>query len=434
MLLLWLVAPSAQASQEGDFGLGGITSGRVGSVTATVENPFAAIYNPALLSESSDGGFAFSVSAASAHYSGLGSVLVDSSVYRTEGLGNLVGNGQVPDENFTFWAVGFTYPFELPFLPNRSIGIGAVVSGPFGKFASFDAGSPYDFSTLHYGVGDEQLKATFGLAMEIVPGWLSAGAGVTLYTASSGAGDATITTDNPTGRVALDVGLNSALIAGLYAKLEPRTSLGLVFHQSLQSTFQQVFDGRVQWAGTEPLHQNFVMTSTLYSEPASVEADLQHDFGVLVASAGVAYEKWSDFQASFLGVSTTNASGVPLQTQIPNIPRHDTLNPRASISVPLFHNRVEISTGYEYRPTPLGDLSGPANLLDSNTHIVGLSLEHRFNWDLFSPSTVRWGIYGQYHWITSRTITKSDPNFIGSPDYPFSGVAYTYGISLSADL
>jgi hypothetical protein len=44
------------------------------------------------------------------------------------------------------------------------------------------------------------------------------------------------------------------------------------------------------------------------------------------------------------------------------------------------------------------------------------------------------GIFGQYHWLTERKVLKANSDSIGGPQYSFSGQAYTYGISLQAEL
>jgi long-subunit fatty acid transport protein len=115
------------------------------------------------------------------------------------------------------------------------------------------------------------------------------------------------------------------------------------------------------------------------------------------------------------------------------IPLRNTLNPRVSIETVLLKS-LTLSSGYQYRPTPVTDLSGTENYLDSNAHIVGLSLSHTILESDFLSGPAEVGIYGQYHWLTRREVIKSSPAKGGLKDYSFQGNAAIYGLCLQTAL
>ena len=136
------------ASQDQNFGLGGHSSGRVSAVTAEPDNPYAALYNPALIPAQSSGKFAFSTSVVGARHATFSQVLVDSAEYRTERGMKRRQDFRLPDHSATLWAAGFTLPFSLPVALGRRAGVGITVSGPYQKLRSFVSSTPYDFSSL----------------------------------------------------------------------------------------------------------------------------------------------------------------------------------------------------------------------------------------------------------------------------------------------
>jgi hypothetical protein len=423
----------ALASQDRNFGLGGMTSGRVSGVTAETENPFAALYNPALIPSQSRAQFGFSTGLAGSRHGTLTQVLVDSPQYRTERGIARRQDLKLQDFSAAQWTTGLTLPFRLPFLKPRRGGLGLAVSGPYERLRSFHAGTPYDFSRLRYGTSDAQFKGTIGGGVEILPETLFFGGGLSLFMTTAGAADATLVADNPTGRLQLDVGLNTALVAGLYGRHE-MTSAALVYRQEVNPTLDQKFEGQVQLGGTETFHQPFVMHASMYFEPAALEMDVQHDFGPVKASAGLSYQRWTTYHPSYLVLSGPDAGGATRTTRAPRPPMRDTFSPRTSLEVPFLERRMSVAAGYQYRPTPMTDLSGPVNVLDSDTHIVGLSLRHRLGESEWFPFPMSWGIYGQYHWIANRRVEKADPGYIGAPGFDFGGNAYAYGLSLQAEL
>ena len=428
------IANFAKATQDQNYGLGGSTTGRVSSVTAEIDNPYAALFNPALLAAQSGSLFAFSTAQAKSTYQPLNSVLVDSAKYRTRDSTPRVENYTPAETQVTLWTAGFSYPFRLPAYVNRRAGLGLALSGPYSRLRSFNSTTPYDFVTLRYGNSDSQFKATAALAAEILPGHLYAGAGISLFITASGDADANLIADNPTGRLAMDVGLNTAAVAGLFGSWD-KNQLSLVYRQEIHPTLEQKFAGNVQidqGAGTVVLP--VVLKTSLYYEPHLFEIEWQREFSFGKISAGVSYQLWSQYKASYLIVETPDADEKTRSTILPDIPFKNTLNPRVSVEVPFLNRKLHACLGYQYRPSPVVDLSGPGNLLDSDVHVFGASVQYRLTASEILPLNTTWAIYGQYHRMTSRLVEKRDPGFIGAPAYEFAGNAMTYGLSVQVEL
>lgn len=432
IIFIALGAYQAPASQDQAYGLGDKSAGRVGSVTAEAENPYAALYNPALLTAQPHSIFSFTTASAVASFSPLKNVRLASN--SADGRAGEVGDFRLPDSRLSLWAVGYGSSFELPrWMDDRHGGFGLTLSGPFERLRTYSASTPQDFFPLRYGTSDAQFKATLSGAIEIFPETLSFGAGMSMYIVTGGSAEVALTGDNPTGRMALDVGMRATPIAGLFFE-HGDTAASLVFREAIDPVFQQAFSGTVRLGGDSVLQQPVLVRTSLYYEPRLFESDLQHDFGFAKLSVGAAYQEWKQWKPAFLMTETPDASGRVHRTNAPTITLKNTVSPRASLEVPLYGRRLVFSTGYQFRPSPVVEVSGAANPLDTDTHVVGASFRHTLGEVEWLPFELSWGLYVQYHWMKSRTVTKTADISVGSPGYTVNGRAYTFGISLGVDL
>ncbi len=432
LLACFVLVSTVLSSQEQNYGLGR-SVGRVNCVNAESENSHAGYYNPALVGAQTSALFSFSTAAARVHFENIGNVVVDHPRYRTANSRYTRENYQPKNSSHTFWSVGFTYPFSLPKYVHRKAGIGISLSGPYGKFRSYRAGTPYDFYSLRYGSADDQVNLATGFSVELIPEQFYIGAGVALFTSSSGAADTSLTADNPAGRIAFDVGLNAALVSGFFWKMK-RSRLGFVYRQEVNPTFEMHMEDKIQIAqGQESVVIPLSMRSSLYYEPHSLEWDFQQHFDAFTISVGLVWQLWSKYDPSFVVLETKNASNESLGTQIEQNQLRNTLYPRASLVVPITQN-FNTLVGYSYRPSPVEDLGGPHNILDSSSHIFGGGFNYEIATSTFFPIPINIGIYWQYQTMDSRTITKRDPQSIGAPGYTIQGTAYLYGLTLQAAL
>lgn len=422
------VGSAALASQAQNFGLDAQSTGRAGAVTAESENAYSALYNPALLPTRPRPSFSFSTSQTRVNYQPFSSVLLPRAQRRTDEPS--YGEYQLPSVDQTRWSLGFAYPIPLKALARRA-GFGFAFSGPYEKLRGFAAHSPDDFFAVRYGAADSQLKGTVSVGLELIPEALFIGAGTSL--SLSGAGTAeTILSDTPTSRMNLDVALETSPVLGLYSRLG-KSAMGLTYHEKINPRLEQAMNARIKLNGRDSFYQPLVMKSSLYFEPRSLEWDIQHDFAPLKLSAGVSYQFWNAFEAPVLFTETVDSQGELRSTKGGTVTAQNTWNPRASLSLAL-SSVTSASVGYQYRPTPLKEVQESSNALDSDTHLVGLSVQHRFDqaWLLESPLTV--GLFGQVHQMTSRKITQPLPEGAPARQFDFSGNAYVIGLSGKADL
>jgi len=355
------------------YGVGGTTSGRANSLTAEPDNAFAALYNPAVLAVPKEAQFEFGINTGSISFGSFTNIRVDSPQFRTESGEDRVEDFQIPDHSVTSWAVGFAYPFSLPKYLDRRAGFGVAITAPFGTVRSYESRTAYDFTTLGYGGWDNQLRAALGFSSEVLKDTLYLGVGMFIYFPTSGSVDVVIDDQNPAGRTQMEVGLNSALTAGIHTNVD-KTRTSLVYHQEVNPEFTQRVIARPTVFKGEPEFQiPLLLQSSLYYLPHRFEFDTQRTIGSVKVSAGGSYELWSSYRPSYLTVQTTTVESQTVSTQAPPMVLKDTFNPRASVVVPIIRDSLSVGAGYQYRPSRVEDLSGHGNLIDTDTHILGLN-------------------------------------------------------------
>lgn len=426
------VAKKARASQDYSYGYGAGAGGKAGAAVADPGHEFAAAYNPALLAAGERPRLSMGVFAGRASYDPMPGVITDSPTFRTrDGRREVVGEMQLEGTPMAQWAFGLSFPFSVD--RSRKAGIGVAMTGPFTRLRQFVSPTPYDFQSLRYGPATGQFRAALASGLELVPSILYFGVGLSLFVTAGGSADAVLVAENPTGRLEMEVGLNSSIVAGLYAKAGDHAG-GLVFRQGSNPLFRMKVVGRVEIArGLDTLELPIALSTSLYYEPHSFEAEWRWNLGDVRLGAGLAYELWGNYDPSFLVVESPRRGGETSRTVVPRLPLRHTLNPRVFTSVPL--GSLEGSLGYFFRPSPLEDgaLSGAANLIDTSTHILGLGLAYRFPRD-FGPFPMRADLFGQLHFFQRRTVRKDDARAIGAPAYDIGGHGFFYGLSLSGEL
>lgn len=430
LVVLCLCTP-ALAQHDQTYGLDGTTSGRVSSVTAEPSNPFAALLNPALLAASAEKRFSFSVSWVRTELKNPSGVLLDSRKYRTRDGDDRNGDAALTQTRTSLWAAGYRHPFSLGFWPGHRAGVGLALSGPMGNARRWVALSPYDFSPLRYGAADTQFKGTFGAALELIPGRLFLGGGLSLYMTSSGVAEASLTTENPSSRMVMDIGFNTAGIVGLYSSFGSWGS-ALVYRAAVNPVFYQKFVGIADVGGMDVANQPAEVQGSLYFEPAVFEWDVQKNWALASASIGVGWQNWAGYQPRYMALSTRDASGRNLSTLPINVPMRSTWNPRASFEWRGWPS-WKIGAGYQFRPTAVADLSGIGNLMDTDTHVAGLSFQRDLGNPLFFNG-LSLTLHGQAHFLKPRTVVKAAADSIGAPGYTIAGQVWVIGATLTSQL
>ncbi len=418
----------ALGSQAQNFGLDAASTGRAGSVTAEESNVHAAIYNPALLGTQKQSGFSFSTFQVDVKVNEFDSIFLPRALRKSDEP--VRDKLQLSPLSQTRWALGFNHPLRVKAL-SRQAGFGLSFSGPFEKLRGFVAHAPDDFFTARYGTADAQFKGTASLGLELIPKTLYVGTGLSLFLSGAGAAETTLSS-NPTSRMNLDVVLEKAPVVGLYARTDSFSS-ALTYHQKIDPILEQAVKAKIRIGGRDTFEQPVIMRSSLYFEPRTIDWDFQQKVNQLAWSVGLSYQLWGEYQPPVLFTETPDLMGTTHRTSGGKPPTRNTLNPRASVGIPLGATTLA-SLGYQYRPTPFFDLSGLSNALDSDTHILGMALEQHFtdSWILGTP--VNLGVFGQIHRFKNREITKTPQSGSPSSAFTFTGNALVVGVSAQAEL
>jgi len=386
--------------------------GRVGGGRAESNSPHSAFLNPALLGSQT-------------------SASVGISTFRTQ------SNQLSPSEEtgsqahaFSRWAISFEQPIGLK-VAERKWGLGFSLSAPFEKVATIQATRTNDWVIPQHGTRDQQLKGSAGLGIELIPDTLFLGTSVSLFLNSLGSAEAVLS-ERPSSRMNVDVGLQASPIVGLYSR-QSSFSTALVFRDKIDPLLDQTMTAKVQVNEQDAFEQPFLLKSYLYFEPKTLDWDLQWNSALLSPSIGFSYEWWGEYQAPTLITETYSSSGETFRTENLRAFSKNTLNPRASFSWKAAQNS-QINMGYQFRPTPFEETENRESslpILDSQTHVLGLSLIQRFSKEsavgLGAPLEL--GVFTQWHQITRRSFKNRPEAGRESSSFSFGGDQWIFGIS-----
>jgi hypothetical protein len=389
-----------------------------GNALRETSSAFAAGNNPALLGVDDRAAFGIGFSTTSFGWGGLKGVVVDSPAFRVEDGRLRRGDVSPGDALATALAVGVRVPVRssVKWLPPMGVGIAA--SGPLSTLRQFRASTPYDFAPLRYGTSDSQFKATVGASAALGRGFFL-GAGLDVFVTAAGNADVAVGGDEPIGRFAMDVGWNTAAVVGAFWKGEA-TSAALTYRQRIAPRLRQEFVGAIAVGGGDVAALPLDLEATLYGEPETFDIEVGRRFGRWSVSAGLRWERWEGVETSALAVRAKLPEGAVRRTRTGVVRLRDVISPAAAVSFSP-GERWNLLAGYRWSPSPVGDRSGPANVLDAGTHVVGLGVSHRLDAGGVLPCPVRWSVTLQRHWTEDVAVSKAREDAIGAPGYRLSG-------------
>ncbi len=357
----------ALASQELNYGLGGVSSGRMGAVTAEPTQGFSAIYNPALLAVARRAGFATTL--------GIGQV---SGVVPLPAQAPGMNAGpQLIQLPLNLWSFGATLPVAFSALSDspqaRHFGLGASISSPMGMAQSFQLPSDTDPVLLRYGNADTQLKATLSAGGELIPRLLSAGVGVSFFSTIGGNTQALVEPSTAHGRMSINVGMNSAWILGLFMHRE-QVAASLVWHQGIAPQLTQQVDSSMGTASETLFVQSWILSSAIFYEPELWESDIQYEIlPHWSASVGATLQNWQGFQGPFLALEQVGGASSPNTGANPGL--NTVIAPR--ISTDYRWGKLRGMLGYTYQPQVLqtaASTSATLPLFDAPSHRLGSAI------------------------------------------------------------
>ena len=173
--------------------------------------------------------------------------------------------------------------------------------------------------------------------------------------------------------------------------------------------------GALALGGADVAALPLALEATLYGEPETFELEVGRRVGNFSFAAGLRWERWEGLATSALSVRARLPEGKVRRTGSANVRFRDTLSPAASVSYAATE-AWNLSAGYRWSPTPMRDFSGPANVLDAGTHIVGFGVSHRLPGGdvlpVFSPDGK------QLMWTSTRTADHQSQLFIADFKLP----------------
>jgi hypothetical protein len=146
----------------------------------------------------------------------------------------------------------------------------------------------------------------------------------------------------------------------------------------------------------------------------------------------IEYHAWSLYVSHRIKVELP---GTGLDPAYPDVDTKDIWIPRIGMAWKTL-SWASLYSGVAYMPTPIEDISGIHNDVDTDRIILGFGIEFTGKNFLMAEtdnSHFRFGIFGQFHYLIPRTITKSGES-IGAPGYELRGNATVIGTQFSFDV
>ncbi|MDP8222276.1 MAG: outer membrane protein transport protein [Candidatus Lernaella stagnicola] len=265
--------------------------------------------------------------------------------------------------------------------------------------------------------------------------WMRVGMGINVLAKEKGGMDFAITEDRPSeGAVFSELSPNYALMGGLHFTPTEWLRLGLAFRDKLELQFNlpndigipslKIFDGnRLQVLRPSQLY--LIADSNSHFSPRAYVLGAAFDItDRWLAALNVEYNEWSDMSTDAPYASAFVYGGLAdvFPTQPGRRPKPPDFDDVFSYHVgaefrPVLreHLRVDVRTGYWYRPTPVPEQRYANNYLDSDTHIFSAGAGIRGD-DLskYLPRSVQFDTFFQYQYGQERVYKKADPtDFLG---------------------
>lgn len=168
---------------------------------------------------------------------------------------------------------------------------------------------------------------------------------------------------------------------------------------------------------------NFLPLRVIWGSSVRVLQDLWWSFQL-------GWHHWARYKTHRMKIELFDSG--PLD--FPSVPTRDIWTVRTGLSWHL-HPRWWIHSGVAYVPTMIRGFEGPHNDLDANRVVLGAGVSFKMPSFLGDPdSSVSFGLFGQVHWLLSKTISKHQSNTIGAPRFDLGGTVFVVGSQLSVGI
>jgi long-subunit fatty acid transport protein len=434
VILISLVFSGSTAFAElrSQYGVGSASAALAASDRAKGYDGLTVLNNPTLMSEQYVGKVTFGIFGAVDSFTPASNIVVNNT---TLGAGSReTGNvsTDVPDVFLT--KLGATIAIGKSESHYR-LGIGLLM--PVERVAGPNS---QDYYTPQYAIynADSQ-RMVLGTGFSFKPlAQLSVGFGGQLYMTSG----ATVTTKLPQQPATSRVNQST--------QVQPSfgPQVGLLFipvpHHRISLSWAMERDYRLDFesknsvyliGGSAPF--NFTGSQSLFYDPEVWSAAYCLEVGRVDLHATVDYERWSRFDGQMVKIQFDTFQGSFRQLQ-PDTQYHDIVVPRVGTQVRINQNHA-VRAGYAFRPSPVPDLSGETNFLDSDRHVFAAGHAWKTPWNL-GGSTLRMDWHMQLHHLVRKEVVKRSQDYVGaaasSGGAPMvvEGNVFSYGLTVSVDI
>lgn len=434
LILLSFVLCSADAAAElrSQYGVGSASAALAGSDRAKAYDGLAVLNNPALMSEQYVGRATFGFFGAVDSFTPASNIVVNNTTLGASSreTGNV--STDVPD---VFLAkLGATIALGKSESHYR-LGFGFMM--PVERVAGPNSQDYYTPQYAIYNADSQRLVIGTGFSFKPIP-QLSLGFGGQAYMTSG----ATVTTKLPqqpsTSRVNQSTQVQPAFGPQVGLVFTPVQHHRLSLSWAMERDYRLDFDSKnsVYLIGSSAPF-NFRGSQSLFYDPEVWSAAYCLEVGRVDLHAAVEYERWSQFDGHMVKIDFDTFQGSFRQLQ-PNTQYRDIVVPRFGTQFRISQNHA-FRAGYAFRPSPVPDLGGETNFLDSDRHVIAAGHAWRTPWNV-GGSTLRLDWHMQLHHLVRKEVVKRSPDFVGAAattggaPMVVEGNVFSYGMTVSVDI
>lgn len=427
--LIWSV-PSALANFAYFFGSGIATVGKAG-VMDVLHNDFQGYNNPGFASFAQPS-FGFAVVMNKLDVAPLKNILLKHPNFPHGEDVPDQGDLRFPEPLLSGVQLSFTLPFLTQF-EKQKLRFHSSAFIPFGESVYLGTKSTYIPSYVFYEGRNRHLDSHFSLSAQIIPDVLGIGAGLTL--SLKAVSHMSLIMDASTNQVTTDaktrVVPGFSYFAGVYVRPAHWLHVSVAGYTQESWGFEFSADSNaVVWENANVGIQVMGQSTFNFLPPRgvmSVSLALSDRFTL---TPQIEYHGWSLYKTHRIQVSLPETGLTPA---FPVAETRDIWVPRLGMTWQA-SRWLTLHTGAAYMPTPIVNLSEAHNDIDADRVIAGVGIELDGGRDFLGMDGVgmRWGIFGQMHYLIPRTVIKT-ADVIGSPGYTLKGISYVAGLHLAFD-
>ncbi len=430
--MLLQITSELRAELRSQFGVGSASAALTGSDRAKAYDGLTVLNNPALMSEQLDGKLTLGFMGVFDQFESTPNIVVNNT-----NLGAATREtGTVPTDvpDVYLLALGAVLPIGKS---ENQYRLGLSLVTPVTKLA---APASQDYYTPQYALynADSQ-RLVLGLGFSFKPhDLISVGFGGQLFTTMG----TTVNTRFPqrpaTSRINQATEVQPAFAPQVGVVFRPALHHRLSLHWIMERDYRVDFESRNSIYlinGSAPF--NFRGSQSLFYDPEVWTAAYCLEVGRFDIHTAIEYERWSHFDGQVVQVGFDTLGNLFAQDR-PDTRYRDILVPRLGLQWRIAP-RHAARTGYAYRPSPVPDLSGETNFLDTDRHILGAGHTWKTPWSI-GGQDLRLDWHLQVHYLNPRQVNKRNSSSVGAPAVPggppmtVAGWVWNYGFTLSVDL